>query len=172
MNKKKYIIVAVDENNGIGVDNKIPWHFKSEFEYFKKRTLTVHDPNKKNALIMGQLTWESLPVRPLKGRITIVLSNKDGYEAPGADVCHSLPEAIALAENDDRVEKIFFCGGASVYAQTLEYVDGLYITQIKKDYHCNKFFPEVPEYFGEVKKLGSGEEKGVKFDFMLYEKSE
>jgi dihydrofolate reductase len=174
MHKKKYIIVAVDENNGIGANNKIPWHFKKEFEYFKMRTLAVHDPNKKNALIMGQLTWESLPdsSRPLKDRINIVLTNLDVYEADGAIVTHSFPEAIAAAEDDDRVEKIFFCGGASVYAQALELVDGLYITQVKKDYKCDRFFPEIPEYFETVKKLGSDEEKGVKFDFMLYEKSE
>lgn len=172
MKKEKYIIVAIDEKNGIGLDNKLPWRFKEELRYFKERTLHVHDPEKENAVIMGRKTWESLPTtsRPLKNRINIVLTSKNDYKADGAIVCGSLDEAIRLAEEDDYIEKIFFIGGAEVFTQCLKYADGLYVTHVKKDYHCDKFFPEIPEYFGDVKKLGSNEEEGVKYDFLLYKK--
>lgn len=173
MKKEKYIIVAIDEKNGIGLDNKLPWRFKNELHYFKERTIHVHDPEKENAVIMGRKTWESLPLtsRPLKNRVNIVLTGKNNYKANGAIVCGSLEEAIRAAENDDYIEKIFFIGGAEVFSQALEYCDGLYVTHVRKDYHCNKFFPEIPEYFGDAKKLGSNKEGGIKYDFMLYKQN-
>jgi len=170
MKKEKYIVVAIDEKNGIGLDNKLPWKFKKEMQYFKERTIKVHDSEKENAVIMGRKTWESIPEknRPLKNRINIILTSKKDYKADGAIVCGSLEEAMTAAEDDDYIEKIYFIGGAEVFSQALEYCDGLYVTHVREDYHCDKFFPEISECFGEAKKLGSDEENGVKFDYMLY----
>ncbi|MFA6992259.1 MAG: dihydrofolate reductase [Candidatus Gracilibacteria bacterium] len=172
--KDKYIIVAIDENNGIGIGNQLPWRLKKDMQYFKERTTHVHDPEKENAVIMGRKTWESLPEssRPLPNRMNIVLTSKNDYEAKDATICGSIEEAIRLCEENDYVEKIFFIGGAEVFTQSLEYTDGLYVTQIKKDFKCDKFFPEIPEYFDDVKKLGEMEESGISYDFLLYKKSE
>jgi len=77
--KKVYVIVAVDENNGIGKDGKLPWHFFSEMKYFKKTTLQTNDPNKKNMVIMGRNTWESIQpkYRPLKDRKNVILTSRE-----------------------------------------------------------------------------------------------
>lgn len=44
--------------------------------YFSRMTKQVEDPNKKNAVVMGRLTWESMNGKPLPGRVNIVLSRK------------------------------------------------------------------------------------------------
>lgn len=169
--QKIYIIVATDKNNGIGKDGKMPWHLKKESEFFKKITTTTKDPNKKNMMVMGSTTWESLPepVRPLPDRKNVVLHHGE-YNAPGATVAHSFEEAFNLA--DEEIETIFIIGGASVYRQMVEHPEtaGLYITRLNKEFDCDTYFPEVPERFSKLTSLGKEEEKGIEFEFLLYER--
>jgi len=71
------LIVAMCKNNGIGVDNKIPWRISEDMNYFSKKTSGDYEANiKKNAVIMGRNTWESLPkkYKPLPNRFNIVLT--------------------------------------------------------------------------------------------------
>lgn len=171
MEKKKYIIVAVDSKNGIGKKGALPWRIKGEIRYFKERTMQTHDPEKQNALIMGRNTWESLPekFRPLPGRKNFVLTSKNDYPASGATICPSLDAAIALAQDDPLIEKIFIIGGGKVFEQAISIVDGIYFTQIKGDFDCDIFFPDIPEYFEKVSRLGSGHEGDIEYEFLLYE---
>ena len=74
------LIVAMCKNNGIGIDNKIPWRISEDMIYFSKKTsgdyAMMNETIKKNAVIMGRNTWESLPkkYKPLPNRFNIVLS--------------------------------------------------------------------------------------------------
>ena len=74
------LIVAMCKNNGIGLDNKIPWRISEDMSYFFKKTsgeyTRINDTTKKNAVIMGRNTWESLPkkYKPLPNRFNIVLT--------------------------------------------------------------------------------------------------
>lgn len=170
MNKHEiYIAVAVDENNGIGKDNKLPWAFKKEMRYFTNLTTKTDDPKKQNMVIFGQKTWESLPekYRPLPNRRNIVLTFDKNYEARGAEVATSFDEAFALADN--KTERIFILGGGSVYKAMIENprLTGVYLTKIHHVYDCDTFFPEIPKKFSQ-QKLGSEEEDGIKFDFLLF----
>ena len=65
--KKFEIIIALNEKNGIGLNNQIPWKCPEDLKFFKEMT-------NNNIVIMGRKTWESLPNKPLKNRINIVLS--------------------------------------------------------------------------------------------------
>ena len=65
------ILVAYDQNRVIGNKGGIPWDIPRDLQLFKKRTVN-------NVVIMGRNTWESLPVRPLPGRINIVVSKSMG----------------------------------------------------------------------------------------------
>ena len=77
------LIVAATKNNGIGQAGKLPWHLPQEMQYFAR--VTTGEPDgigKKNAVVMGRATWESIPrrFRPLPGRINLVISRQAGYD--------------------------------------------------------------------------------------------
>lgn len=169
---KIYIIAAVDKNFGIGKNRTLPWNFKKDLKHFYKITTHTSDPNKKNMLIMGSTTWESIPerFRPFSKRKNTVLAFDPNFKAEGAEVFASMDEAIDSAGDD--VENIFFIGGGSVYRQSIEHtkLTGVYLTHIDKEYDCDTFFPQIPERFSNITPLGEDEEDGVKFKFKLYEK--
>src|ERR671932_1265776 len=91
----------------IGADGRLPWHLPEDLRLFRELTTG-------STVVMGRATWESLPerFRPLPGRRNVVLSRRAGYEAAGADVRTSLPEALA-----DAGGPVWIIGGAEVYAQ-------------------------------------------------------
>lgn len=87
MSHKLKLIVAMCNNRGIGNNNKIPWKIKKDLIYFSACTsgeygkcmkmdkITGHCI-KKNAIIMGKNTWNSLPKfpEPLPYRDNIILT--------------------------------------------------------------------------------------------------
>ena len=169
-NHNLYIIVAADKKLGIGKDGKMPWHLKNELKYFQDMTTKTEDPEKQNMVLMGRTTWESIPkkYRPLNGRKNVVLTRNPEYEAEGAEICHSLEEAMISA--DDTVETIFIIGGAKVFEQVMKQLelDGIYLTKIYQTYDCDTFFPVIPEHFGEPKNLGGAEEDDVSYNYLFY----
>ena len=165
-----YIIVAVDEANGIGYQGQIPWHLKGDMQFFKKITTETSVPGKQNMVVMGRKTWESLPerFRPLPDRVNVVLSRNHDYKLMGAELFNSLEQVVTVA--DDSVEKIFVIGGATVYAQALRsgLIDGIYLTRIARKFNCDAAFPEVPTEFKQVKSFGKEVEQGIEYEYLLY----
>jgi dihydrofolate reductase/thymidylate synthase len=53
-----------------------------DLKFFKELTLAISDPAKKNAVIMGRKTWESIPVksRPLPGRLNVILTPSGSFD--------------------------------------------------------------------------------------------
>ena len=132
------IIAAAAENRVIGKGNAIPWSIKEDTARFRELTLG-------RSCIMGRKTWESLPKRPLPGRPNIVVSQTLAAEAaPGAEVFPSLEEALRhCAQDCAGREKIFICGGASIYREALAFADKIELTVIHKQYDGDVFFPEI-----------------------------
>jgi len=134
------IIVAMSENRVIGRDNALPWAAMADMAEFRKadlgrfKKMTVGHP-----CIMGRKTWESLPRRPLPERPNIVVS-RSMEAAPGATVLRSLPEAIRHCEGQ---EKVFVCGGASIYQEALALADRIELTLIRRRFDGDVFFPEI-----------------------------
>ena len=126
------IIAAMAENRVIGKDNTLPWSLKEDMAHFKK--LTSGWP-----CIMGRKTWVSLPKHPLPGRLNIVIS-KSLPSASGAVVLPSLQEAVRHCAE---YEKIFICGGASIYSEALAIADRIELTVLHKQYEGDVFFPEI-----------------------------
>lgn len=128
------IIAAVAKNNVIGNNNKLPWHLPADLKHFKVITLG-------HTIVMGQNTYESIG-KPLPGRLNIVLSFDPNYKAPGALVVNNLENAIKKAKETGE-EELFIIGGASVFKQTIDLADKLYITYINKIFKGDTFFPEI-----------------------------
>lgn len=130
------LIVARAANGCIGRDNKLPWYLPNDLKYFKRVTLG-------KPIIMGRKTWESLK-GPLPGRTNIVITRQPDYAADGAKVVASLDDAIRLAENValiDGVDEAVVIGGAEIYAQALEKVSRMYVTEVHADVDGDAFFP-------------------------------
>ena len=91
------IIVVADFNSGIGKNGMLPWHLPGDMRHFKELTITAQSKSKKNAVIMGRKTWESIPekFRPLKKRINSVLTRNNATSFPrGVIKAMSLNEAL------------------------------------------------------------------------------
>ena len=166
-----YLIAAADTRNGIGIKGKLPWNLKKDMAFFKKKTIKTSNANKRNVVLMGRTTWESIPDdhRPLPARKNIVLTRKKDYKADGATIVHSIDDAIK--EASERVEAIYVIGGAKVYEQFMKRKDltGIYLTKIQKEYKCDTFFPKIPPSF-HSKKIREVEEDGVRYSFLLYKR--
>ena len=130
---KKSIIAALDQNNGIGYQNRMPWHLPAELQHFKGLTMGHH-------LIMGRKTYESIG-KPLPGRTTIIVTRNRTYQAEGCLVTHSVLDAIKLADEHSESE-VFICGGESIYRNTLIEADRLYITRIHAEFQTDTTFPD------------------------------
>lgn len=121
------IIAAMDPNNVIGVDNKLPWHLSEDLARFKQ--LTTGHP-----VIMGRKTWESLPKKPLPDRFNIVVSRKPHTELNlPVDVLHSDSLQAALTYcRFLKTEEVFIIGGEKVYYQSMGLAHRIYLTRVAK----------------------------------------
>ena len=126
------LIVAVDENNGIGKDNKLPWHLPADLKHFK--ALTTGHP-----IIMGRKTFESIG-KALPNRRNIVISRQTDYFAEGISVVSSLDEAFRICQTDD---ESFVIGGAEIFTYALPLANILYLTVIHHEFNADTFFPEI-----------------------------
>ena len=128
-------IVAVSDNNVIGVDNDLPWHLPSDLKYFKDTTFGHH-------VLMGRKSFDSVG-RPLPGRTNIIVTrNKDFYDSHVHTV-HSIDEGIRFAIKA-KVEELFILGGANIYLQTKDIWDRLYLTKVHTTIaEGTAFFPQL-----------------------------
>lgn len=113
------LVVARDHNGAIGKNGTLPWHVPEDLAFFKQTTLG-------GALIMGRRTWESLPVRPLKGRLNLVLTSTldlPGYSVP------DVQSAIDTARTQG-YKQLFGIGGERVFRELLPVADRMLITEI------------------------------------------
>lgn len=154
------IIAAMDENRGIGKDNKLPWHLSADLKHFAAVT-------KGGTVIMGRKTWESLPeaYRPLKERLNVVVSRGELELPEGVKLAHSLDEALEAAEG-----KTFVIGGATLYAEAIQHpaCRELILTEVEGSVDCDAFFPEIPAGFLMKEMSEEVEEKGFTFRFVKY----
>jgi dihydrofolate reductase len=166
------IIVAVDKKLGIGKNNALPWHLPGDLKHFKQITSRAEE-GKKNALIMGRKTWDSLPekVKPLPGRLNIIVSRAADYEVPeSCRLANSLDQALQLCA-EDSTSDVFVIGGAQLYDAALKHkaLKRVYLTEIDEDFHCDVFFPA----FADLLKLTSGAEahqdNGIAYTFKILE---
>ena len=125
------IIVAIANNQVIGVNNTLPWHLPEDLKRFRALTTGHH-------IIMGRKTYESLG-RLLPGRTTVIVTRNKRYQLEGALIAHSLEAAVALCKNDDEV---FLIGGAELYQDGLKLANKLYITEVDLTVDGDAFFPE------------------------------
>ncbi|MGO4916221.1 dihydrofolate reductase [Pseudogemmobacter sp. W21_MBD1_M6] len=129
------LIVARARNNAIGRNGDIPWDVPEDLRMFWRETT-------QGALIMGRRTWESLPVKPLKGRFNCVVTRGD---VPADAVCRSVDEAINACYAAG-YSRIYGIGGQAIYQALLPRAHRLLITEVDLDVpDADTWFPDFNE---------------------------
>lgn len=130
------LLVAADEKNVIGKDNKLPWHLPNDLRYFKNKTWGM-------PILMGRKTFESIG-KALPGRKTIVITRNKDWQHDGIDIVHSLQAAISKAA-DYGANEIFIIGGAEIFQTSFQQADRIYFTRIHHSFDGDVFFPAINE---------------------------
>ena len=148
-----YLIAAVDNNMGLGINNTIPWRDTNDgnkdMAFFRKQT-------KGHAVLMVYKTWQCIG-KPLPGRVNIVVSRtnydclkmyENSYKGPAGTsfvVFNNLTEALmfALKYEKDTQNRCYICGGGEIYRQYLQIFIPkiIYITKFRENYNCDVLFP-------------------------------
>ena len=159
------LILAADENWGIGKDGDLLCHIPGDLKFFKEKTLG-------KTVVMGRTTLESLPGgRPLPKRENIVITSKKDLTVEGALVVHSeaeLMDVIAGKNGDD----VVIIGGAMVYKEFLDRCDTCYITKIYKKFDADRFFTDLDQDpgFQVVWESDVQEENGIRYQWFEYKR--
>lgn len=162
-NKKPelYFIVAIAQNGAIGKDNDLLWHLSGDLKRFKQ--LTMGHP-----VVMGRKTWESLPKKPLPGRLNVVMTQNQNFKAEGATVVHSINGLFRALKGCD--EEAFVMGGAAIYKLLLPYAKRLYITRVYRDFEADVYFPTIDmSEFTMVTKSETMHDEGSGLDYAYEE---
>ena len=179
-NTKVSLIVAVDENRGIGKNGKMPWHIPADLKRFKELTTG-------NIVIMGRKTFSSIG-KPLSNRTNIVITRDKKYKVNGALVASSLEEAIRVASSKYQVlsmkknkknipihdtkyklhtteNEVFIIGGGQIFQEAINIADKLYLTLVEGKFDVDTYFPDYSKFNKKVYEK-EGESNGFKYKFI------
>lgn len=137
-------MIAIGDNNEMGLNNGLPWRLPKEVRYFRSVT-------EWHTIIMGRKTFESLP-RVLPNRRHIVLTREKDYSFndPNVVIVNTIEEVFELC--DDKEEN-FIIGGAEIFKIFMPYVDRIYLTIVHGTFKADVyFFPLNMEEWLESKK--------------------
>lgn len=126
MAKRDIIFVVARADNGvIARDGQVPWRIREDLKRFVGHTMGT-------PMIMGRKTFASFPA-PLRDRRHIVLTRDRSWRAPGAEVAHSVEEALDMAQTDNPDGDISVIGGAEIFALFEPYANRFELTEVHED---------------------------------------
>ncbi|HUH32537.1 MAG TPA: dihydrofolate reductase, partial [Daejeonella sp.] len=114
-----------------GKNNQLLCHMPADLKHFKQ--LTIGHP-----VIMGRKTYDSMG-KPLPNRRNIVITKQD-LQIPGCEVVHSVKEALEVSSAEELVSII---GGATIFTQSMDLIDTIYLTCIHHLFEADTFFPKI-----------------------------
>ena len=130
-------VVALSNNNVIGVDNNLPWNLKTDLSHFKEYTTN-------KVIVMGRKTYESIG-RPLPNRLNYVVSQTINHIA-GAFVFDSIESAIKNARDyckENGLDEVVIIGGGFLFRDTLPITNRLVLTKVNCEIEGDVFYPEI-----------------------------
>jgi len=114
------LILAVTPEGGIGLHGQLPWtHLVGDLPRFRRLTLG-------NTVVMGRKTWESLPSKPLKDRMNLVVSSTpiSGVKTISVD---QIPNTAIII------------GGATLVKTLLPQVSTIFLSTTHISFPCDTF---------------------------------
>ena len=124
------LVVARARNGVIGREGKLPWRLSADLKRFKALTMG-------SAMVMGRRTFESLP-KLLPGRRHVVLTRDRNWRAEGAEIAHTVDEALRLAGG----EPLSVIGGADIFKLFLPLADRIELTEVLEDVPGDTFIDD------------------------------
>lgn len=160
------IIVCTDENGLFAYNGRSLVPPPGDLKRFRQIT-------KDHVVVMGRVTWESLPVKPLPDRINIVIAKPENQIDNDENLyyCENLQEALLTSQTEWPYKHVFIIGGQQLYNEALPLADRIARTVIHGKVPDDAILRE-PRYFhipGEGWKLTSLKNNDG-YDFEVYEK--
>ena len=156
-------VVALSNNNVIGVDNNLPWNLKTDLAHFKDYTTN-------KIIVMGRKTFESIG-RPLPNRKNLIVSNTLN-EINGAYIYKSTEEAIKNAKemciNSEIYNEIVIIGGGYLFRDTLKITNKLVLSEVDCEIDGDVFYPKINlEKWNEVSSKKFTKDSNNDYDFVV-----
>ena len=156
-------VVALSNNNVIGVDNNLPWNLKTDLAHFKDYTTN-------KIIVMGRKTFESIG-RPLPNRKNLIVSNTLN-EINGAYIYKSTEEAIKNAKemciNNEIYNEIVIIGGGYLFRDTLKITNKLVLSEVDCEIDGDVFYPKINlEEWNEVSSKNFTKDSDNDFNFVV-----
>ena len=130
MERDIFIVIARARDGTIAKGGDVPWKISNDLTRFKAKTMG-------RPMIMGRKTFDALPGL-LPGRRHIVLTRDRGWSAEGAEVAHSVEEALALAAEGP----VSIIGGAEIFELCLPFADRIELTEVLGDIQGDTIMPD------------------------------
>ena len=132
-------ILNCDRNYGIGKRNGLLFKLPADMAFFRSSTLG-------HTVAMGENTLLSFPGgKPLPKRTNIVLSMDQSHEYEGVVNVHTFEDFLAQIRLAAKEDDVFIIGGASIYRQTLAFVDEVWLNKVDADGQAEVFFDRIDE---------------------------
>ncbi len=157
-------ILSADKKWGIGKKNGLLFSLPMDMKFFRTTTLN-------HVVAMGENTLLSFPnSKPLKNRTHIVLSADPTHNYEGVINVHSFEEFLREIKECSLKEDVYIIGGASIYNQTIPYVDEVLLTKVDEDGGAEVFFHNLDEdeNFECIDESETFEDNGHKIKFTTY----
>ncbi|HHT67457.1 MAG TPA: dihydrofolate reductase [Erysipelotrichaceae bacterium] len=133
-------ILNCDKKYGIGKRNGLLFSLPLDMNFFRETTLG-------HVVCMGENTLLSFPnQKPLKDRTNLVLSQDPTHNYEGVINVHTFEDFLKKIKEYEKNDTVFIIGGASIYRQTLPYVDKVYLTKVNADGGAEVFFINLDEH--------------------------
>ena len=161
------VIVAVDNNWGIGRNGDLLIDIPEDKQFFKNTT-------NNSIVIMGRKTWNSLPKKPLPNRKNYVITRTPDNNSENNVKFITLIEAIEIINNPELDLKVCVIGGGQIYKELLPYCNMVLITRVYREFDSDTYFPDIDndpdwEIIGESQMKYYGE---IPYQFFVYTKKE
>lgn len=165
-------ICCVDNNWGLGRTNKetgkgeLLFKLRKDMEFFQEIT------EKAGIVVFGENTYLSLPKRPLKNRVNVVLC-PESHEYEGCLCFHSFDKLLNFVQVMAKRFDVCICGGGMMYKSMLPYCDEVIVNKVKAvDPEATVFFPNMDkEKDFVVSKVDEVQiDNGYETQFYVYER--
>ena len=131
-------VVAMSNNQVIGVNNDLPWNLKDDLAHFKKYTTG-------KIIVMGRKTYESIG-RPLPNRVNYVISSTL-KNVEGITIFANLDDAIESAKKhnikQDVDNEVAIIGGGYLFRDSIDTFNKLVLTRVDCSIDGDVYYPEI-----------------------------